>query len=85
MQGKTLEERNPYYWQVKKMHEGEIKPKNTKELIGLIDWSDLSKFVLLCGSCHSKVERMRDFYGKYRPPMLKLLDDIVKEAKERNK
>ncbi len=50
---------------------------------GKVKWSDLSKFVLLCASCHGKVERMREcWWGKTRatrPPMLNLLDDIVKE------
>jgi hypothetical protein len=79
--GATLEDRNAYEWQMKKM----IESKGT---IHVLDWSDISKFVLLCASCHSKVERMRDWHnGKTRedrPPMLNLLDDIVQKAKKQS-
>jgi len=86
MYSEKEEERNPYYYQTKEMYEGKA-PKNYQELKELINWDDLSKFVLLCGSCHSKIERMRDFYftknPNDRPPMLKLLDEVVKEAKKK--
>lgn len=69
-------EEDPYYYQVKDF-------KETNQL----NWGDLSKFCLLCGSCHGKVERMREMYGckldaDRRPPMLNLLEDIVKIAKD---
>lgn len=66
-----IEERNAYYYQVKNN----------------IDWSDLSKFVLLCGSCHSKIHSAIIFGGfidNKRPPILYLLNKIIKEAKESN-
>ena len=62
-----IEQRNSYYYQV----------------ANNIDWSDLSKFVLLCGSCHSKIHSTINFSGfidDKRPPILYLLNKIVKEA-----
>ena len=77
--GATLEDRNAYAWQERKI----IESKGT---VHELDWSDLSKFVLLCVSCHGKVERMRDWHNgatkENRPPMLNLLDEIVQKAKE---
>ena len=51
---------------------------------GKVNWDDFSKFTLLCGSCHGKVEKMREcWWGstrESRPPMLNLLDDIVMKS-----
>ena len=49
-----------------------------------IDWSDLSKFVLLCGSCHSKIHSTINFSGfinDKRPPILYLLNEIIEKYK----
>ena len=66
-----FEQRNAYFYQLKNN----------------IDWSDLSKFVLLCGSCHSKIHSTINFSGYIndkRPPILFLLNKIIKETKEKN-
>ena len=49
-----------------------------------IDWDDLSKFVLLCGSCHPKIHSTIGFSGLIddkRPPILYLLNKIVEDYK----
>jgi len=61
---KPIEERYSYYHQLKNN----------------IDWNDLSKFVLLCGSCHSKIHSTMNFSGSIngkRPPILYLLNKII--------
>ena len=60
-------ERYSYAWQYRDKRE---KP----------DWSDLSKFVLLCGSCHSKIHSIHNFGGR-DSPFSKLLNDIVNKYK----
>jgi len=52
------------------------------------DWSDLSKFVLLCGSCHSKIHSTINFSGVIndkRPPILYLLNKIIEDNKSESK
>jgi len=51
------------------------------------DWSNLSKFVLLCGSCHSKIHSTINFSGQMngkKAPILILLNDIIKQYEEEN-
>jgi len=48
------------------------------------DWSDLSKFVLLCGSCHPKIHSTINFSGvieNKRAPILQLLNNLIEERK----
>lgn len=66
-----IEDRYSYYYQLKNN----------------IDWNDLSKFVLLCGSCHSKIHSTMNFSGyinNKRPPILYLLNKIIDDYKVKN-
>jgi len=49
-----------------------------------IVWDDLSKFVLLCGSCHSKIHSTINFSGSIngkKAPILYLLNELIDNAK----
>ena len=49
------------------------------------DWGDLSKFVLLCASCHSKIHSTINFSGvidNKKAPILNLLDDVIKKYED---
>ena len=68
---KNLSDRCSYIYQYRNKR---IKP----------DWSDLSKFVLLCGSCHSKIHSTINFSGVRngkKAPILILLNDIIEKHK----
>lgn len=48
---------------------------------GNIRFDDLSNFILLCGSCHAKIEACLGHYWQYRNqiPIIKLMNEIIEK------